>query len=145
MTSIGDANCGSSSGSAASAPPYVRRPVEAQEQISGGIATPMRDPALSTMIRRVVDRMAGLAEALKVAQPVISGIVVQVRGGQHNACGAPRNQRQQVRPARPPAARIAPGLLDGIEPTPIGHATDQMSIRPSAFLTLAAGTLKPYR
>jgi hypothetical protein len=66
-------------------------------QISAGIATPVGHPALSAMVRRVVDDMAALTKALEVAQPVVSRIVVQMRGSQHDACATSRDQRQQIR------------------------------------------------
>jgi hypothetical protein len=108
------------------------------------MATPVGNPALSKMIRPVMDHVAALAKALQIAQPIVGGIMIQVRSGQHNARGASGNQRQQVRPPRPPSMAIAPGPLDGIEPSPIRQTADQMSMRPTAALAPAAGTLKPY-
>jgi hypothetical protein len=118
-------------------------PVEAQEQVRGGVATPVGNPALSAMIRRVVKHVAALAEALEITQPVVGGIMIEVRGGQYDPRGAPRNHRQQVRPARPPAMAIAPGLLDGIEPSSVRQTANQMRMRPAAALAPAAGALKP--
>jgi hypothetical protein len=48
----------------------------------------------------VMDHVAALTKALEISQPIIGGIMIQVRSGQYNAGGASRNQRQQVRPAR---------------------------------------------
>jgi hypothetical protein len=97
----------------------IWRPVEAQEQISAGIATPVGHPALGAMIRRVVQDVATLTKALEVAQPVVGRIVIQVRSSQHDACATSGDQRQEIRPARPSPAAVAPGLSDGIKPSPI--------------------------
>jgi hypothetical protein len=124
--------------------PSIWRSIAAQEQISGGIATPVGHPALSAMIRPVVQNVATLAKALEIAQPVVGRIVIQMRGSQHDACAASRDQRQQIRPACLSPAAVAPRLLDGIEPPPIRETADQLGMRSATALTLATGTFKPH-
>jgi hypothetical protein len=86
------------------------------------------------MIWTVVKHVAALAEAFEVPQPVVTRVMVKMRGGEHNARGAFGNHRQQIWPSRRPAAAIAPGPLRGIEPPPVGQAADQLRVRPATGL-----------
>ena len=50
-------------------------------------------------MRAVVAQMAGLAEGAEIAQPVVGGIVVEVRGGEDDAGGAEADRVEQGGPA----------------------------------------------
>lgn len=70
-------------------------------------------------MRAVVAQMAGLAEGAEIAQPVVGGIVVEVRGGEDDAGGAEADRVEQGGPAARPTAAVAPGFCAHIEPAPV--------------------------
>jgi hypothetical protein len=96
------------------------------------------------MIRPIMEQVAALAEALQVAQPVVAWVMIEMCRGEQDPRGSGRDHRQQIRPMRVPATTIAPGLLSGIEPSPIGQAADQSGMRSATGLTAATGTLEPH-
>jgi hypothetical protein len=60
--------------------------IKAQKQVSYGLAHSQRDPAPPAVLFTVLKHMTTLAEGLQISQPVIGGIVVKVRGRQHDPC-----------------------------------------------------------
>ncbi len=72
------------------------------------------------MVRPIMDHVAALAQALEITQPVIARIVIEVRRGQDDA-GFPHLHRfHKIGPPGRPASAITPGVLSGVEPTPVG-------------------------
>src|SRR5258706_5126882 len=101
--------------------------VGAKEQIAERPAQQVGDTPPCQVVWAVMDQMAALAEALEVAQPIISRIVVKMGGGQHDTGLSYPYCLRDIRPVGRSAAVIAPGVLRGIEPATIrqtanGHA-----------------------
>jgi hypothetical protein len=59
--------------------------IRPQEQVARGAAEQVSDPPLCKMVRAIVDQVAALTQTAQVAQLVVRRIMIQVRGGQHNA------------------------------------------------------------
>lgn len=57
-----------------------------------------------------MDHVAALTEAPEVAEPVVGRIVIQMRGGQHDAGCPDPDHLLEVSPARVAAPLVAPGL-----------------------------------
>jgi hypothetical protein len=96
------------------------------------------------MVRAIVDQMAALAQALEIAQPVIARVMIEVRRRQDDA-GAPHLRRLiEVGPPGGPAAAIAPGMSDGIEPTSIRQTPNSDAVRPPAPLANAGSALEAH-
>src|SRR3712207_722192 len=68
--------------------------VGAEEEIADGPVPAQREPAAALMLSLVVKHVAALTERLQVPRPVVRGIVVQVRGGQHHSCRIDRQVRR---------------------------------------------------
>jgi hypothetical protein len=66
---------------AQSAPPLCA--IKTQKQVSYGVPHSQREQAPPPVLLTVVKHMATLAKRLQISQPVISGIMVEVRGCQH--------------------------------------------------------------
>lgn len=89
-----------------------------------------------------MQQVAALAEAAQVAQPVICGIVIQMRRGENNPRRALPCQLFEVRPATGAATAVAPGLLLRVEPSAVRQATDGRAVGTAAALTNSAGALE---
>ena len=61
-------------------------------------------------MRAIVDQVAALTEAAQVAQAVVGRIMIQVRGGEHDARRPQPHDLFQVGPAGDTAAPVAPRL-----------------------------------
>src|SRR5689334_21568514 len=92
----------------------------------------------------VMHEMASLTEAAEIAQPVVAGIVVEMRGSEHNAGGILARHLLEVGPARRPATTVAPSATPRVEPAPVRKATNGEPMRPAAALTGARGALEPH-
>ena len=92
--------------------------IKTQKQISYGVPHSQREQAPSPVLLTVVKHMATLAEGLQISQPVISGIMVKVRGRQHYTgcanCDVATNSSSKAAPAS-----IAPNPLVFIPPSTI--------------------------
>ena len=87
--------------------------IQAQEQIADRPPAAVGQPPLGQMKRPVMQYMAALTEAFQVGKPVVGGVAVEMRRGEHDAGQADVHRLDQVRPARRTSAltRIDPGLL----------------------------------
>jgi len=74
---------------------------------------------LRKMMRPVMQHVTSLAEAFEVGQPIVRGIIVKMRGGEHDASAAALWRFQQVWPARRTAALVAPCARVIIKPAAI--------------------------
>ena len=91
-----------------------------------------------------MDQVTALAEAPEIAWPVIAGIVIEVGSGKYDA-GLPRPCFLfDIRPSRPSAAVVAPGVLNSIEPTTVWQAAHGLPMWSAAALANAARPLKPH-
>jgi len=116
--------------------------VDAQEQITSGIAHPVRDPALQQVPGSVVAQMAGLAPGPQVPPPASCRVVIHMRRGENDARHARPGQLVEVRPASLPAPPIAPCSGTRVEPSPVRQAAQLHPVRAFAPFALAAGALK---
>ena len=97
------------------------------------------------MVRAIVDYVAALAETLKIAPPIISRVVIQMRCRQYDAgLSHLRRVLDEIRPPRRPAVAIAPSMTGGIEPTPIRQTPNCHPMRPAASLTNPSGALEAH-
>jgi hypothetical protein len=71
------------------------------------------------MERTIMDHVASLAQALEVPQSIVAGIMVEMCSSQDDAGLAHPHSVLDVRPARRPAAAVAPSMATRIEPTPV--------------------------
>jgi hypothetical protein len=55
--------------------------IGAKEQIAQRPPQQVSDPPLRQMVRAIVDEVAALAQAVEIAQPVITRIMIDVRRG----------------------------------------------------------------
>ena len=94
------------------------------------------------MMRAIVEHMAALTEAAQPAQPVIGRIVIQMRGGEHDARRPQPRHLLQVGPAGNTATSVAPRLPVRIVPPPVSQAAHGGAVRPAAALADAAGALE---
>ena len=84
----------------------------------------VREPTLRQMKRAVLQHMAALAEAPQVGEPVVGRIVVQMRGGEHDAGQTDLRGIDQIRPARGTTTPVAPCSHCLVEPAAVGQAPD---------------------
>jgi hypothetical protein len=96
------------------------------------------------MVRAVVQHVTSLAEAPEIAEPVVRGVAVQVRGCEHDARLAKSGGFNQVRPSRGTAAPIAPRSAIFIEPAPVWQTTQRNEVRTAAPLASAACALETH-
>jgi hypothetical protein len=62
----------------------IGTPIWAQEQVAQGAAEQIRKPSLREMMRPVVHDVAALAEAAQIVQLIVAGVMVEMRGRQHD-------------------------------------------------------------
>ena len=96
------------------------------------------------MVRPIMDHMAALAQAPEIAQPVVARIVIEMRRGQDHPGVPDLHGFHEIGPSGGPAAAIAPGVLSGVEPPPVGQATDGDTMGPAASLAHAGSALEPH-
>src|SRR5271156_3869637 len=94
------------------------------------------------MLRPVMQHMAALAQAAQVAEPVVGGIAVEVRGSQHDPGGAQLDRLHQVGPAGRTAAPVTPSARCLVEPAPIRQAADLRQMRSATRLASPTGPLE---
>jgi hypothetical protein len=73
------------------------------------------------MVRAIVDHVAALAQALQIAPPVVTRVVVEVRRSQDHAGVPDLRGFDEIGPARRPTAAIAPNALRGSNQRPSGR------------------------
>src|SRR6516162_2747278 len=96
------------------------------------------------MVRPIVDEVAALAQALEIAKPVITRIMIEVRRSQEDT-GLPYPcSLLEVGPPRRSAASIAPGVPSGVEPTSVRQTANCRAVWPPAPLANAVGALEPH-
>jgi len=117
-------------------------PVWSEKQIAAGAAEEVGDPALRQVMRTIVQHVAALTEAAQIAQSVVGRIVIQVRGGEHDARRPHPPRLFEVGPSGDAATAIAPRLACWIEPPSVRQAAHRAAMRPAACLAYAAGALK---
>jgi hypothetical protein len=111
---------------------------EAREQIG--------DPPLRQMMRAIVGQVAALTKAAQVAQTVVARIMIQVRGGKHDARRPHPHHLLEVGPAIDTAASVAPCLPCRIEPSPVRQAAHGGAMgRPQPWQTPAARSKRTRR
>lgn len=72
------------------------------------------------------------------------GVMVEVRGGEHDV-GVPQpGDLDQVGPARRPAAAVPSGAGVHVEPAPVGETSQPRQMRAAATLAPAAGPLETH-
>ena len=116
------------------------RAIEAQKQISYGVAHPQRERAPPPVLLAVVKHVATLAEGLQISQPV-GGIMVEMRRRQRHPGRA--NGDVVSHKAQSSSATVAPGLLVFVPPSTIAQVPDLPAMRAAAPLTPSLGPLKP--
>ena len=93
-------------------------------------------------MRAIVEHVAALTEAAQVAQAVVGRIMIQVRGGEHDARRPQPHDLFQVGPAGDTAAPVAPRLSCRIVSPPVRQAAHGGTMRTAAALANAAGALE---
>jgi hypothetical protein len=93
-------------------------------------------------MRHIVQHVAALAQAAKVAQPVVRRVAVEVRGGEHDAGETQARSLDQIRPAAGLALAIAPGARRLVEPATVRQAAEPEQVGAPAGLAASAGTLE---
>ena len=119
--------------------------VRAKKQVAKGAPQQRSNPPPRQMARPVVKQMAALAEASQIARPVVAGIVIKVRRGEHNTGLANSCCLNHVWPSCHPPAIIAPGVPVRVEPPAVGQAPNSFAVRPAAFLAQATSPLEPHK
>ena len=118
--------------------------VRPEKQIAEGAAQQISEPSLRQMVRAIVDHVAALAQALQIAPPVVTRVVVKVGRSQNDAGVPDLSGFDEIGPARRPPPAIAPGVLHGIEPAPVRQTANRHAVPPVASLTDTGGALEPY-
>ena len=95
--------------------------IGAEEEIAERTAQKVSDPPLRQMVRAIVDHVAALAQALQIAPPVVTRVVVEVRRSQDHAGVPDLRGFDEIGPARRPTAAIAPNALRGSNQRPSGR------------------------
>jgi hypothetical protein len=116
--------------------------IRPEKQVPRGAPEQIGDPPLRKVMRAIVGQVAALTEAAQVAQAVVARIVIQVRGGQHDARRPHHRHLFEVGPAGGPAAPISPRVLRRIVPSPVRQAAHGSTMRPAATLAYAVGALE---
>jgi hypothetical protein len=111
--------------------------VRSDEQIGARVTPAISDPALQQMPGAIMQQMTALAEAGEVAHPVVAWIVVDVRGGEHDARDPLARNFPKVGPTRRFAAAITPRRHFVIEPAPVGKAANEGKVWSATTLALA--------
>ena len=75
------------------------RAILTEEKIADRPTAAVGEPALGQVMRPVMQHVTALAETLQIGEPVVRGIVVQMRRGQHDAGQADMGGVDQVGPA----------------------------------------------
>ena len=118
-------------------------PVGSEEQVARGAAEQIGNPPLRQVVRAIVGQVAALTEAAQVAQPVVGRIVIEVRGGQHDARRPDRSSvrsRASGRDGR--AGRL--GVSRRIVPARRPAGSVRSGRATPAALTHASGALEAY-
>jgi hypothetical protein len=92
----------------------------------------------------IVQHMTPLAEAFEVDQPIVRGIMIKMRGGEHNASAAAARRFQQIWPTRGTPALVAPSACFIIKPAAVRQATDLLHMWSATTLATTSGTLEPH-
>ena len=126
--------------------PVLHQPsrVRPEEQIAERAAQQISEPPLRQMVRAIVDHVAALAQALQIAPPVVTRVVVEVGCSKNNAGVPDLSGFDEIGPARWPSPAIAPGVLHGIEPAPVRQTANRHAVPPVASLTDTGGALEPH-
>ena len=114
----------------------------AEEQVTNCPTPPVGEPALRQVERPVMQHVAPLAQAPQVGEPVIGGIVVEMRRGQHDTGQTNIRNLDEVGPSRRAAAPVPPCRFSLIKPAPVRQAPDLGHVRPAASLAPTAGAYK---
>src|SRR5690242_12481705 len=96
------------------------------------------------MVRTIVDHVAALTEAFKIAPPVIARVMIEVGRCQDDAGSLHPRHLLQIGPPGWPATAIAPGVSRGIEPTSIRQTANGDAMRPTAPLANAGSALEAH-
>jgi hypothetical protein len=108
-----------------------------KEQVTDSPAPPVGNVTLDQVMRPVVQQMAALAQRMKVAQPVIRRVMVEVSRGEYHPRGAAARCLKQVRPSSAPVTAVTPGAAKFIVPAAIRQAAQDHLVWPTAAFTAA--------
>lgn len=100
-------------------------------------------PALPSMLGRIVDHMATLAERREIAGHAVAWIVIEMRTSQHDISRSYRRQNEAALERDPLATAGAPTHGIGIPPATIAKMGDPTHMRPRAVLAARAGPIEP--
>ncbi len=100
-------------------------------------------PALPSMLGRIVDHMATLAERREIAGHAVAWIVIEMRTSQHDISRSYRCQNEAALERDPLATAGAPTHGIGIPPATIAKMCDPTHMRPRAVLAARAGPIEP--
>src|SRR5690242_12474289 len=95
------------------------------------------------MVRPIVDHVAALTEAFKIAQPAIARVMIEVGRCQDDAGSPHPGHFLQIGPPGRPPAPIAPGMTGGVEPPSVRQTADSDAMWPAASLANTGGALEP--
>ncbi len=102
-------------------------------------------PALPTMLGRVVDHVAALAERFQVRLRTVARVMIEMRAGQ-NDVGHPDPCQCETGLHRNPLALVrSPARRLRVPPASIAEMCDAPKVRSTALLAAPAGTLEPDR
>jgi hypothetical protein len=122
-----------------------RSRISAEKQVPEGLAHSQRQPSPPAMLVAVVQHVAALAKRLQIARAIVSGIVVEVGGGQVDPGGEDAlvvlDRFRQARNG--PPAPVAPRAGFLIPPSAITEMNDQAPVRPAAALATAFRAAEP--
>ena len=123
------------------------RPIGAEKQVAHGLAHAQGKPAAALMFGAIVQHVTALAEGAQVPQPVIGRVVIKMRGGQNNPCGAHRKVAcdRLGQAGELPAVSVAPSPALFVPPSTVAEMAHLLSMRPAALLASALGAFEPYQ
>jgi hypothetical protein len=96
------------------------------------------------MMRTVVDQVAALTKAAQVSEPIISRIMIEVRGGKHDMRCPDPSDLLQIRPTSGAPPSVAPRISCLIVPSPVRNAAHGGAMRPAATLAYASGPFEAH-
>jgi hypothetical protein len=114
--------------------------VETRQQVAQCTSTIGVEPSPASMLGRIVDHVAALAQRRQVARPVVAGIMVEMRARDIDA-GRP-DDRDQIRLARvrPPPLSIAPMPAIAIPPASVAEMHHPTTVRAPTMFAPTLGT-----
>jgi hypothetical protein len=108
-------------------------------EVAQGTEAKYVPPPPPTVLGRVVDDVATLAERAKVGRRAVTGIVIEVGAGEHDI-GRPHCRERDALHGNTPTTMIPPITGGRVPPTAITQMRDVAHVRAGALLAAGIGT-----